>query len=100
VRNGDVVDFSTLDSPVNPLSSIRPAYPPLAMRNKAQSTIIVTCLVDESGSVVDVKVLKGDDRFGFNDAAIRAVRGTRFTPPVKDGHRVKTWRPQTIVFKM
>jgi protein TonB len=100
VRDGDVVEFNSLDSPVNPLSAIRPSYPPLAMRNKVQSTIIVTALVDESGSVVDVKVLKGDDRFGFNDAAIRAVRATHFTPPIKDGHRVKTWRPQTIVFKM
>ena len=86
--------------PVNPLSSIRPNYPPLAMRNHVQSTIIITALVDEAGNVVDVKVLKGDDRFGFNDAAIRAVRTTRFSGPVKDGHHVKTWRPQTIMFKL
>lgn len=100
VHDGDVVDYNQLDSPVNPLSSIRPNYPPLAMRNKVQSTIILTALVDETGNVVDVKVLKGDDRFGFNDAAIRALRTTRFSAPVKDGHHVKTWRPQTIMFKL
>jgi TonB family protein len=100
VHDGDVVDYSLLDSPVNPLSSIRPSYPPLAMRNKAESTIILTALIDEDGNVVDVKVLKGDDRYGLNDAAIRAIRTTHFSAPVKAGHRVKTWRPQTIVFKL
>ena len=99
VHDGDVIDYSVLDSPVNPLSSIRPAYPPLAQRNKVASTVILTALIDEGGNVVDVKVLKGDDRFGFNDAAIRAIRTTRFSAPVKDGHHVKTWRPQTIMFQ-
>ena len=100
VRDGDVIDYNDLDSAVNPLSAMRPAYPPLAMRNRVQTTIILTALIDESGNVVDVRVLKGDDRFGFNDAAVRAVRTTRFSQPTKNGHRVKTWRPQTIVFKL
>ncbi len=98
VREGDVIDYNELDSPVNPLSTIRPTYPPMAMRSKTESTVIVTTLIDESGNVVDVKVLRGDDRFGFNDAAIRAMRATRFSQPTKNGHRVKTWRPQTISF--
>jgi TonB family protein len=100
LRDGDVVDFNDLDSPVNPLSAMRVSYPPMALRSKIETTVIVTALIDEGGNVVDVKVLKGDPRFGFNDAAMRAVRGTRFNTPTKDGHRVKTWRPQTIVFKM
>ena len=50
--------------------------------------------------VVDVKVLQGDPRFGLNDAAIRAMRSTKFSVPMKDGKRVKTWFPQTINFRM
>lgn len=100
VRDGDVVDYQDLDSAVNPLSGIRPIYPPLAKRNKIESTIILTTLIDENGNVADVKILRGDDRFGFNDAAIRAIRSTRFSQPTKNGHRVKTWRPQMIVFKL
>jgi TonB family protein len=100
VREGDVIDYNELDSPVNPLSAIRPSYPPLAMRSKIESSIILTALIDENGNVVDVKVLRGDERFGFNEAAIRAMRGTRFSQPTKNGRRVKTWRPQMIVFKL
>jgi len=41
--------------------------------------------------VLDVKVLRGDDRFGFTDAAVRALRGARYSPAMKDGKHVKTW---------
>jgi TonB family protein len=98
VREGDVVDVTELDRPVVATSPIRVPYPPLALQQRIQTTVIVTTLVDEDGRVADVKVLKGDPRFGFNDAAIRALRNTRFTPPTKNGVRVKTWRPQPIAF--
>lgn len=98
VREGDVIEFDQLDSPVVPLSRISPIYPPMARQAKAQATVLLSTLVDEDGRVADVKVLRGDSRYGFNDEAIRAVRATRFSPPRKDGKRVKTWRPQPIAF--
>lgn len=100
VREGDVIEFQELDAPLQLLSPIRPIYPPMAMRAKVQATIVVSALVDENGRVSDVKVLRGDPRFGFNDEAMRAMRATRFSPPTKDGKRVKTWRPQTISFTL
>ena len=81
-----------------PLSKIRPYFPPLAAQQHAEATIILSALISENGDVTDVKVLRGDGRFGFNDAAVRAIRAVRFTPPMKDGKRVKTWRPQSITF--
>jgi TonB family protein len=98
VREGDVVEFDQLDAPVNPLSRISPVYPPMARQQKAQATVLLSTLIDEDGRVVDVKVLRGDARFGFNEEAMRAIRATRFSPPRKDGKRVKTWRPQPIAF--
>ena len=65
------------------------------MRVKAQATIVLSTLIDENGRVADVKVLKGDDRFGFNDEAARAIRATRFSPPRKNGKRVMT-SPSTL----
>ena len=75
-------------------------YPPMAARAKAEAMVIVSALIDENGRVTEVKVLRGDERYGFNDEAIRAMRGTRFTPPMKAGKHVKTWRPQTISFRL
>ena len=99
VREGDVVDFTDLDSAPRPLAPPRPIYPALAMRQRIQATIFVTALVSENGDVIDVKVLQGDPRFGLNDAAVRAMRVTKFSVPIKDGKHVKTWFPQTINFR-
>jgi TonB family protein len=99
IREGDVVDVTEVDKLPQPLSEIRPYYPPLAAQTHAEATVILSALISEKGDVLDVKVLRGDPRFGFNDAATRAMRAVRFTPAIKDGKRVKTWRPQSITFK-
>lgn len=99
IHEGDVVDVTELDKLPQPLSEIHPYYPPLAAQQRAEATVILSALISENGDVVDVKILRGDPRFGFNDAATRAVKAVRFTPGIKDGKRVKTWRPQSITFK-
>jgi TonB family protein len=88
-----------LDKLPQPTSEIRPYYPPLAAQQRAEANVIISALINENGDVIDVKILRGDTRFGFNDAATRAMRAVHFTPPIKDGKRVKTWRPQSIAFK-
>ena len=100
VHEGDVVDVSDLDTPPHVLRQSAPAYPPMALRQRAEATILVTALVDENGDVVDVKVLRGDKRFGFEDSALRAVRATKFSAPIKDGKRVKSWFAVPIIFKL
>ena len=62
-------------------------------------TVLTSVLISENGDVIDVKVLRGDDRFGFTDAAVRALKTARYSSPMKDGKRVKTWLPQMIQFK-
>lgn len=100
VHEGDIVDIAQLDTAPHLLGQPNVRYPPMAIRQKVESSVIVTALVSENGDVIDVRVLRGDARFGFNEAAIRAVRGVKFSPPIKDGKRVKTWYPQTINFKL
>ncbi len=98
-REGDVVDYSALDSAPTVVRAARPVYPPIAARQRIETTVMLTILVSETGDVTDVKVLRGDPRFGFNEAAMAALRRAKYTPPMKDGKRVKTWVPQIIQFK-
>lgn len=100
VKEGDVVEFTELDSIPMPTATIKADYPRLAMQQRAKGQVIVSALISETGEVLDVKILKGDSRFGFNEAAIRAMRSARFSAPVKDGKHVRTWRPQTFVFSL
>ncbi|HEY0156980.1 MAG TPA: TonB family protein [Thermoanaerobaculia bacterium] len=99
VREGEVVDVGSLDVLPRFTRAAKPTYPPMAARQKISATIFLTVLVSENGEVLDVRVLRGDSRFGLNDAATRAMRQAKFSPPMKDGKRVKTWFPQTIDFK-
>lgn len=99
VREGDVVDVSSLDVLPRPTRAIRPNYPPLAARQKISATVIVSALISETGQVLDVRVLRGYPGFGINDAAVRAMKSTPFSSPMKDGKRVRTWFPQTMEFK-
>lgn len=101
VREGDLVDISEVDKVPERTNTIRPLYPPMAMRRNIEGRVIVTALVSENGKVIDAKVLRGDDRkVGFEEAALRAVRSTSFRPAVKDGKRVRVWIPIPIDFKM
>jgi TonB family protein len=98
VREGDVVDIGSLDVMPRPVRPIRPVYPPIAARQKIRATVILSAFIDDKGDVGEIRVLRGDARFGLNEAAIRAIRTTKFTSPMKDGKRVRTWFPQTIEF--
>lgn len=99
VREGDVVEMAALDAMPRPTRPITAIYPPIARQQKIAATVVVTALINERGEVTDVKLLRGVSRFGIDDAAVRAMRSARFTPPMKDGKRVKTWFPQTIEFR-
>ncbi|HVE70605.1 MAG TPA: TonB family protein [Thermoanaerobaculia bacterium] len=99
VREGDVVAYADLDVQPRPTRPITPMYPPIARQQKIAATIVVTALISERGEVTDVKLLRGVNRFGMDEAALRAMRSARFSAPMKDGKRVKTWFPQTIEFK-
>lgn len=98
VREGDVVEYTDLDTVPQAVNTIKAEYPRLAMQQRAKSQVVVSALISETGQVLEVKILKGDPRFGFNEAAIRAMKAARFSPPVKDGKHVKTWRPQAFTF--
>jgi len=100
IKDGDLVNFDELEVRPQVISRPQLRYPPMAMRQKAQAQIILSVLVSENGDVQDVRILRGDTRFGFNDEAMRLLRATRFRPAMKDGKRVKTWLPQPVEFKL
>jgi len=99
VQEGDLIDILNVDQAPRRVSEVAPVYPPMALRIKASATIILSALVSESGSVTEVKVLRGDARgLGLNEAAIRAIRQARFTPAIKDGNASARGVPVPVSF--
>lgn len=99
IREGDVVDVAALDVMPRPVHPIQAVYPAIARQQRISATVVVSALIDENGHVSQVKILRGIGRFGIDEAAQRAMRGAKFTSPMKAGKRVKTWYPQTIEFR-
>lgn len=99
IRVGDVVGVSDLDVIPKPVRVVPPIYPPMARSQRLAATIILSVFIDENGQVDDVRVLRGEPRYGMSESAVRAMKATRFSSPMKDGKKVKTWLPQQIDFK-
>jgi TonB family protein len=98
VKEGDLVE----DPDVRPelLVAAKPAYPPLAARARQGGVVILRVLVDETGVVRDVQVLRGiKPDLGLDAAAVAAVKNWRYKPAMKNGVRVKVWHTETVPFK-
>jgi TonB family protein len=101
-KEGDLVPVGTdgLNMP-RMLRRASVPYPAMARMQKIQGTVITTVLVSESGSVLDVKVIRGINRAGgLNEAAEQMMRRSTFSPATKDGVRVKTWMTVPVEFKL
>ena len=99
VQTGDVVGNTELDQAPRALRRVPPVYPPLAARQRLTGEVILSILINETGRVQDVRVLRVDKKgMGFEEAAVTAVKQFTFEPGVKDGKKVKTWLPIPFVF--
>ena len=76
-------------------------YPPLAKIQRVEGTVLVSALVDESGKVLETRILRPIPRpVGLNEAAEQIIRKSTFSPPTKDGVRVKAWTTVPVDFKL
>ena len=73
-----------------------PVYPELARRTRVQGLVIVQCVIDETGRVVDARVLKG--HFLLDDAALAAVRQWSYEPTRLNGRPIAVFMTVTVAF--
>ena len=75
-------------------------YPQIAIKNEIEGNVFVGFVVEEDGSVSDVKVLRGLG-YGCDEEAIRLVNSLpKFKPGKRRGEPVRTTYTLTIVFKL
>jgi protein TonB len=82
------------------VTQTRPRYPPLALERRLSGTVRLKALVDETGAVVEVSVVRATPRgMGFEDAAIRHVKSRRYRPATKGNVPVRVRIEVTIDFR-
>ncbi|MFA7418933.1 MAG: energy transducer TonB [Melioribacteraceae bacterium] len=74
-------------------------YPESALKSKTEGKVYCLALINQSGDVDDVKIVKGLGN-GCDEEAIRAIKKTKFTPGQNLGANVKAKLALAIVFKL
>jgi len=74
-------------------------YPETAKREGIEGKVYVLAFIDESGNVAKAKVIKGVGG-GLDEAALEAVKQTKFIPGKQEGKPVKVQVTIPIVFKL
>jgi TonB family protein len=90
-----------MPSPIGGLEALqaRVAYPELARRAGIEGTVFVQFIVNEQGDTEDISVVRGIGA-GADEAAVRAVQETRFTPGRQRGQEVKVRMSLPVRFRL
>jgi protein TonB len=78
--------------------NVAPSYPDLARQSRIHGLVILEATISPSGSVEDVRVLRGIPL--LNDAAVDAVRQWQYTPTLLNGVPVPVVMTVTVNFRL
>lgn len=95
------VAVEDLPEPIGGIAAIQRAvvYPEIAKRAGVEGTVYVEAFVDESGTVTKATVVKGIGA-GCDEAAVEAVKKTKFRPGKQRGKPVKVRMSIPIRFRL
>lgn len=80
-------------------ADLRRAYPPRARQNGLEGDVKLKILVSAEGRVEKVRILRRAGS-GFDEAAVKLVKGFRFTPGRRGSRTVAVWIPWTYKFRL
>ncbi len=75
-------------------------YPPIAQEAGIEGTVIVQAFVDDKGRVTETVILKGIPNTGLDEAAVDAIRRTRFNPAKQRDRAVGVWISIPVNFRL
>lgn len=95
------VAVEEMPEPIGGIAAIQSKiiYPEIAKRAGVEGKVYVLAFVDENGNVTKAQVLKGLGA-GLDDAALDAIKQTKFKPGKQRGKPVKVQVSIPIVFKL
>jgi len=77
------------DQDVMPLVRINPDYPPRAQSRGVEGWVVVQFTITPAGTVTDAKVVDGEPKGMFDDAAVKAVSRWKYNPKIENGAAVE-----------
>ena len=95
------VAVEEMPEPIGGIAEIQKkiVYPEIAKRAGVEGKVYVLAFVNESGIVTDAKIIKGIGA-GCDEAALDAVKKTKFTPGKQRGKAVRVQVSIPVVFRL
>ena len=75
-------------------------YPPMAAENNVQGRVVVQFVVDKTGRIGEVKVVRSVDKDLDKEAARVCASLPKFTPGRQNGQPVSVWYTLPVTFKL
>jgi protein TonB len=86
------------DTPPKAIKITKPEYPPEALEEKIEGTVMVEITITTTGTVLDPVVIQSVE--GLDEAALECVREWQFKPAEKDGEAVSTTAHAPVAFHL
>jgi len=102
---GPRVRFIPYDEPPEPIGGFAAiqrnvVYPEIAQEAGIEGTVVVQAFVNEFGKVTDCVILKGVPNTGLDEAAIDAIKKTKFKPAKQRDRNVGVYISIPVIFKL
>ena len=104
-EEGPRVRFIPYDEPPVPIGGYegiknRVKYPEIAQEAGIEGTVVIQAFVNKTGNVTETNVLKGIPNTGLDEAAIEAIKKTKFKPAKQRDRAVGVWFSIPINFQL
>ena len=92
--------FIPFDKPPKPRVPVRPIYPDIAQEAGIEGTVYIQFFIDVKGNVTEAYVTKGMPNTGLDDAALTAVKKSKWYPAQQRDKKVGVWQTVPVVFSL
>jgi len=102
MAGGPKVTFIPFDKPPKPKRGlgIRPIYPEIAQEAGIEGTVYVQFFIDKKGNVTEAWIQKGLPNTGLDEAALTAVKRSKWKPAQQRDKKVGVWQTVPVVFTL
>ncbi len=97
---GPNVKFIPYDKPPKPKIPIRPVYPEIAQEAGIEGTVYIQFFINNKGLVTEAYVQKGIPNTGLNEAALEAVKKSKWKPAQQRDKKVGVWQTVPVKFEL